>query len=70
MLIHDDTSGEVHKEDAQGFHEACAVSYGDQTHEFLRSVYDINYDVELAAESKVGLRFGDGEKRTHTYSFP
>lgn len=70
MLIHDDTSGEVHKEDAQGFHEACGVSYGEQTHEFLRSVYDINYDVELAAESKTGVRFGSGSKQEHTYSFP
>lgn len=70
MLVHDDTSGEVHTEDALGFHAACKVSYGDQTHEFLRSVYDINYDVELASESKVGSRFGDGDKRVHAYIYP
>jgi hypothetical protein len=70
MLIHDDTSGEVHKEDAQAFHTACGSAYGSQTHEFLRSVYDINYDVELAAESKVGVRFGSGSKQEHSYNFP
>lgn len=70
MLIHDDTSGEVHKDDAQGFHDACGTAYGAQTHEFLRSVYNINYDVELAAESKVGVRFGSGSKQEHTYNFP
>lgn len=70
MLVHDDTSGEVHKEDAAAFHKACGVSYGEQTHAFLRSVYGINYDVELAAESKVGLRFGSGEKQEHSYSYP
>lgn len=70
MLIHDDTSGEVHKEDAEAFHMTCRVSYGEQTHEFLRSVYGINYDVELASESKVGQRFGEGSKQSHTYSHP
>lgn len=70
MLIHDDTSGEVHRDDAEEFHRVCQVSYGEQTHEFLRSVYGINYDVELASESKVGQRFGEGGKQTHTYSYP
>jgi hypothetical protein len=70
MLIHDDTSGEVHKDDSDAFHETCKVSYGEQTHEFLRAVHGINYDVELASESKVGLRFGDGDKRLHTYLYP
>lgn len=70
MLIHDDTSGEVHKDDEAAFHEACGEAYGTQTHEFLRSVYDINYDVELAAESKTGVRFGSGSKKEHTYNFP
>jgi len=70
MLIHDDTSGEVHAEDAEAFHAVCRVSYGEQTHSFLRSVYGINYDVELAAESKVGPRFGEGKQQKHTYSFP
>jgi hypothetical protein len=70
MLIHDDTSGEVHPEDVASWHDACGVAYGEQTHEFFREVYGINYDVELAAESKAGVRFGSGDKQEHAYTFP
>jgi hypothetical protein len=71
MLIHDDTSGEVHPEDVEAFHTACRTAYGEQTYTFLRSVYDIDYDIELASESKCGVRFGSGESEaTHAYRNP
>ncbi len=70
MLIHDDTSGQVHPEDAAAWHTACGVAYGPMTHKFFFDVYSINYDVELAAESKAGVRFGEGSKQEHSYSSP
>lgn len=70
MLIHDDTSGEVHQDDEAAWHLACGISYGPLTHKFLFDVYSINYDVELAAESKCGVRFGSGSTQEHTYVSP
>ncbi len=70
MLTHDDTSGEGHPDDRASWREACAVSYGPQTWRFLFDVYSVNYDVELAAESKAGVRFGEGVTQEHTYISP
>jgi hypothetical protein len=70
MLIHDDTSGEVHKDDVARWHRACGDAYGPQTWAFLLEVYDINYDVELASESKAGVRFGEGSAQVHSYTSP
>lgn len=70
MLVHDDTSGEVHPEDEAAMHEVCGVAYGPQTHAALMEIYDVDYDVELAAESKAGVRFGEGRKSEHAYKAP
>jgi hypothetical protein len=70
MLIHDDTSGEVHPDDLEAWHDACGNSYGEQTYNFLASVYDVDYDIELAAESKAGVRFGSGDARGHAFLNP
>lgn len=70
MLIHDDTAGEVHPEDVAKYHTTCGLAYGALTWKFLFDVYSINYDVELAAESKAGVRFGEGEKQEHSYLSP
>lgn len=70
MLIHDDTAGEVHPEDAVKYHAACGKAYGELTWRFLFDVFSINYDVELAAESKAGVRFGEGAKQEHAYTSP
>lgn len=70
MLTHDDTSGECHPDDIPAWRMACADSYGPMTWKFLFDVYGINYDVELAAESKAGVRFGEGATQEHTYISP
>lgn len=70
MLIHDDTAGEVHPEDAALYHATCGKAYGELTWKFLYDIFDINYDVELAAESKAGVRFGEGAKQEHAYTSP
>jgi hypothetical protein len=70
MLIHDDTSGEVHPDDEEAMHKVAGVAYGPQTHAALMEIYDVDYDVELAAESTAGVRFGEGRKQEHAYKAP
>jgi hypothetical protein len=70
MLTHDDTKGEIHKDDQEAWHAACSQAYGPMAWRFLLEVYDVNYDVELAAESQIGVRFGEGSTRDHAFTSP
>jgi hypothetical protein len=70
MLVHDATEGELHADDGEAFHNVCGRAYGALTSEFLWSVYGIDYTVKLAAESQVGVRFGDGNTVKHAYKHP
>lgn len=67
MLVHDSAEGEVHKDDVDSWHTACGASYGPLAWAFMQGVYGIDYNVELAAESSVGLHFGEGQDRAHHY---
>src|SRR6185503_2622363 len=70
MLTHDDTSGECHKDDVTKWRDTCGDAYGPQTFAALLAIYDVAYDVELASESKAGVRFGEGVTQEHAYKAP
>jgi hypothetical protein len=67
MLVHDSEEGETHADDVEQFHAACGSAYGPLTWAFLHEVWDIDYDLELAAESAHGSHFGEGSDRAHHF---
>jgi DNA polymerase I-like protein with 3'-5' exonuclease and polymerase domains len=57
--VHDSVVAELHPEVADTYTKIVSCSFSDDVYRYLKTVYNMDFDVELSSETKIGTHWGE-----------
>jgi len=62
--VHDSSVGEVKPEERELYTEISVQAYTHDVYQYLHNIYQIDFNVPLGVEVKIGAHWSEGDKYT------